>query len=584
MPHRPSRRRGTPVVLVASTHGCALLTPPKVGGRHAPSGWDEPPPAAGTARLVTPSDDDLRRSCADLLGVPEPTAEQLEAVRTLLDDEDLLLVAPTGTGKSLVFQLAAIAMDRLCVVVSPLVSLAGDQVLALDETAGSGLAVRWTSAETAADLDAAEEAVRAGRLRLLYTSPEQLEHGRLHDLLAEHPPTLLAVDEAHCVSTWGTDFRPAYASLGARREQWGRPTTVALTATASSAVRDDVRRVLDLSGEELVLGFARDHVTLRVRRAHDAADQRAVVLDRVEELARDGLGLVYARTRREVEELSAALAERGLEAPGYHAGMGRAERERVHRAFHEVAVDVVVATSAFGMGVDQPETRFVLHAQAPESLDVYYQESGRAGRDGEPATAELVFRDEDLSLGHFFAGGRPRTASVRRVVEAWRADPDADARDLASTTGLGRRTAGRVLALLGAAAADPSSATGDLVDLVRSRADAERTLRRTQVERVREFADTRHCRDVALRRHFGDLVEDPCGRCDTCCSDEGAEPWDAVESSHGLRAESAVTHRTFGRGTVTDLTRRTVTVLFDDVGYRTLDADLVHEQDLLEPA
>ncbi len=156
---------------------------------------------------MTVSDPFLCSLAADLLDVPEPTTDQLSAVRRLLEGHDVLLVAPTGTGKSLVFQLAAAAAERLCVVVTPLLSLAGDQVRGLDSTAGEGFAARWTSAESAADLDAAESAVRDGTLRLLYTSPEQLEGGPLHDLLAEHPPALLAVDEAHCVSTWGTDSR-----------------------------------------------------------------------------------------------------------------------------------------------------------------------------------------------------------------------------------------------------------------------------------------------------------------------------------------------------------------------------------------
>ena len=530
---------------------------------------------------------DLVALSARRLGVPEPTSEQLAAVRALLAGEDVLLVAPTGSGKSLVYQLAALAADALCVVVTPLLSLAADQVRGVEEHAGEGVAARWTSGESAADLAAVEDAVRAGTLRVLLTSPEQLEHGRLRDLLDEHPPTLLAVDEAHCVSTWGTDFRPAYAGLGTVREAWGRPPTVAVTATASSAVRKDVRRVLDLdlaARSEQVLGFERPMLSLSVLRMHEEADRARLVRERVAALRDSGLGLVYARTRRAVEELAALLAQDGLTAPAYHAGLPARVREEVHEAFHRGEVGAVVATSAFGMGVHQPDARWVLHAQAPESLDVYYQESGRAGRDGSPATAELLFREEDLALGHFFAGGRPRPASVRRVAEAWRAGPDADTAQLATVTGLGRRTVGRVLALLRAGGATPDQGVDALADVVRRRADAERTLRRTQVERVREYADTAHCRDLVLRHHFGDTADDPCGRCDTCRAEGGAAPLHAVADLDGLRAEADVRHRRFGRGTVTDLTRDTITVLFDRVGYRTLAADLVRERELLRPA
>lgn len=535
-----------------------------------------------------PSQPDLTALSATRLGVPEPHEAQLAAVRSLLAGRDVLLVAPTGSGKSLVYQLAALASDALCVVVTPLLSLAADQVRGLAEQAGEGVAARWTSGEGAAEREAVAGAVRAGTLRLLLTSPEQLEGGALRDLLDEHPPALLAVDEAHCVSTWGSDFRPAYAGLGSVRETWGRPPTVAVTATASSSVRKDVRRVLDLHDcDEQVLGFERPSLALGVVRLHDDSDRAGLVRERVAALRADGMGLVYARTRRWVEVLAAALAEDGLRAPAYHAGLPRRVRDAVHEQFHRGEVDVVVATSAFGMGVHQPEVRWVLHAQAPESLDVYYQESGRAGRDGGPARAELLFREEDLALGHFFAGGRPRSSSVRKVAESWRTDPGTDAAAVARATGLGRRTTGRVLALLRAGDADPAWDLDRLADVVRRRADAERTLRRTQVERVREYADSAHCYDLVLRHHFGDRAEDPCGRCDTCLSDDGAAPLHVVEAlrgAAGIAPEADVRHRRFGRGTVTDLTRDTVTVLFDRVGYRTLSAELVRERALLRPA
>lgn len=546
---------------------------------------DRPAPRGYRRDVPSPAAPDLVDLSTRSLGVPEPTAAQLDAVRALLAGEDVLLVAPTGSGKSLVYQLAALATDALCVVVTPLLSLAADQVRALEEHAGEGVAARWTSGESAGDLDAVEAAVRGGTLRVLLTSPEQLEHGRLRDLLDAHPPAILAVDEAHCVSTWGTDFRPAYAGLGGVREAWGRPPTVAVTATASSAVRKDVRRVLDLDVAcEQVLGFERPTLSLAVLRMQEETDRARLVVERVAQLRETGLGLVYARTRRSVEELAALLAEQGLRAPAYHAGLPARTREEVHEAFHRGEVDTVVATSAFGMGVHQPDVRWVLHAQAPESLDVYYQESGRAGRDGTAAVAELLFREEDLALGHFFAGGRPRTASVRRVAEAWRADPDADTAALASATGLGRRTVGRVLALLGSGGAEPGWDADRLVDAVRRRADAERTLRRTQVERVREYADSAHCRDLVLRHHFGDPADEACGRCDTCLAEGGAAPLHVVADLDGLRAETDVRHERFGRGTVTDLTRDTITVLFDRVGYRTLSADLVRERGLLTPA
>jgi ATP-dependent DNA helicase RecQ len=424
-------------------------------------------------------------------------------------------------------------------------------------------------------------------VQFLFLAPEQLTNHELVGRLAELRPRLVAVDEAHCVSTWGHDFRPDYARLGELIEQLGSPRILAMTATAAPPVRADiVERLRMRPPAEVVTGFARDNIALDVHRFAEAVDQRRAVVDFV--VRETSPGIVYCRTRRSTDEYAVAVRARGVGVASYHAGMGRRERRRAHERFLDGEVDVMVATSAFGMGIDKPDIRYVVHAQVPDSIDTYYQEVGRAGRDGAAARAALFYRAEDLALARFFSSGIPRADHVAKVVEALVELGPRDKGELRETTGLGPRRLGRILNLVdevtgsGAAALDETDA---VVDAVTERATAQRAFERSRVEMMRAYAETQRCRMDFILGYFGDVTRGPCGLCDTCREHGGAAAvrTDDVTAPDWGRVQSRVRHSEFGAGVVTDVEEDRVTVLFDGAGYRQLSRDVVESGGLLEP-
>jgi len=526
---------------------------------------------------VTSRDQRILETAHDVFGHESLLEGQAEAVGALLDDHDVLLVAPTGAGKSLVYQVAGCVTEGCTLVVSPLLALQQDQIDALHEAPGGVRAGRLSSAESAGHRREVLDALAAGDLDFLFLAPEQLANDEVRDAIGRARLGLLAVDEAHCVSAWGHDFRPDYFRLGDLVEGLGLSRTVAMTATAAPPVREDIVARLGLRDPRtIVTGFARDNIALDVKRVVSEDDQQRLVIDAV--AAAEGVGIVYCRTRPATERYAAALADQGRRVAAYHAGLGHRRRTEVHEAFMSGALDTVVATSAFGMGIDKPDVRWVVHAQAPESLDTYYQEVGRVGRDGEPATGTLVYRPEDLSLGRFFATGIPKRRDVEAVLAA-AAELGEDPRDVGDRTGLSRRKAGRLLNLAELARAAVGEAVGadDVVEV----AESHRRLERSRVEMVRGYAETDRCRAEFLLGYFGEQV-DRCGHCDNCRAGVAPDPQQAADSPYPVRTR--VSHGEFGAGVVTDVEDDRVTVLFEDVGYRTLSLDVVEEQGLLEPA
>ena len=530
----------------------------------------------------------MREAAERWFGHRELLPGQEEAVQALLDGRDVLLVAPTGAGKSLAYQLAGLLLDGCTVVVSPLLALQQDQVASLEEV---GLtAARLSSAESAAERARVLGAARDGDLRFLLLSPEQLANP---DVLAEVTaiePTLVAVDEAHCVSSWGHDFRPDYLRLGELVEQVGSPRVIAMTATAALPTQQDIVHRLSLRDALVVLtGFERDNIALTVERFADADEQAERVLAIVDELSGDqgdsrGSGVVYCRTRKGAESVAAALVERGHDAAAYHAGLSQRRRDEVHEAFMSGHLPLVAATSAFGMGVDKPDIRFVVHADVPESPDTYWQEVGRAGRDRATATAVLAYRAEDLSLGRFFTTPVPKRGDVRAVMRAASRTGSDDPRELAEHLDFGHRKAGRLLNLVRLAreADDLPDDAGleTVVDAVVERAEAQRKLEGSRVEMMRAYAETERCRSAFMLGYFGAEVRDRCGICDNCVA--GVAPDEAADPAVPYAVQSTVRHAEFGLGTVTDVEEDRITVLFEDEGYRTLALDLIEERGLLE--
>ncbi|MDX6324637.1 MAG: ATP-dependent helicase RecQ [Nocardioidaceae bacterium] len=537
-------------------------------------------PTTGTG----PQADRIRRTALRFFGHPSLLPGQAETMGALLDGRDVLLVSPTGSGKSLGYQVAGVLLEGCTIVVSPLLALQHDQIAGLGVDHPELRAARLSSAESPAQRREVLEQAKAGLLEFVFLSPEQLANPEVSAQVAELQPSLVAVDEAHCVSSWGHDFRPDYFRLGELIEAIGSPPVIAMTATAALPVRDDIVERLRLRDPALVVtGFARENLALRVVRATTGEDQHRAVLDLVEDS--EGAGIVYCRTRRSAERYAEELTSRGRPTAVYHAGLPQARRAQVHEAFLAGDAPLIAATSAFGMGIDKPDIRFVVHAEIPESPDTYYQEVGRAGRDGEPATATLVYRPEDLSLGRFFAGGVPERDDVRTVLRAAArssVDPAQQRRDVAKRTGLGPRKVARILNLseLVAEAGGPTGAGSRAADAVVERAEAQRRLQQSRVEMMRGYAETDRCRSDYLLGYFGEPVTVLCGTCDNCVAGIAEEP--ATNPRGPFPLQSQVRHHEFGAGVVTDLEDDRITVIFEDVGYKTLSLELVEQQGLLE--
>ena len=333
---------------------------------------------------------------------------QLKVLGPLLAGRDVLAVLPTGAGKSLCYQVPALLDGGLTLVVSPLISLMQDQVGALRRR---GIAAAYINSQLdAKQRGAVLDAATTGHLALLYCAPERLASLTRHLAAAATSVRLLAIDEAHCITEWGNEFRPVYRRLGVYRSLLGRPPTIALTGSATPAARADILHVLRMPNAEVVVtSFDRPNLAFGVRRVRDNRERFALVRERVRNAP--GASLVYAPTRRLTELVTRALLRASIRAAPYHAGLSADVRRRVLRAFLADRIHVIVATSAFGMGIDKPDVRRVLHWGPPPTLEAYYQEAGRAGRDGQPSDCLVLWRREDFSWGNI-------SPTMRRYVES----------------------------------------------------------------------------------------------------------------------------------------------------------------------
>ncbi len=342
---------------------------------------------------------EARRLMAKVFGFHDFRPGQESILEAIFAGEDTLVVMPTGAGKSLCYQLPALVLPGTTLVISPLIALIKDQVDSLRV-----MDLPAASLHSLMSLTEQEKVLKnlaAGAYKMVYVAPERLRHGPFLHALGKQNVSLVAVDEAHCISEWGHDFRPDYLRIGQALDGLGRPQTVALTATATERVREDIVRHLGLrSPRPFITGFDRKNLHLEVAHVRGAKEKLAVLTRRLKNLK--GSALVYTGTRKNVEALVDHLRREGIEAGGYHAGMEDAERNRVQEAFLEGRMDLVVATNAFGMGIDRSDIRLVVHHQLPGTVEAYYQECGRAGRDGEAARCLLLFSAADRRLQEFF--------------------------------------------------------------------------------------------------------------------------------------------------------------------------------------
>ena len=545
----------------------------------------------------------IRQTVRDVLGFDGFRPGQEAAMRAALAGRDTLAVLPSGAGKSAVYQVAALLLDGPVVIVSPLIALQRDQVDRLTELAGHpggealGRAELLNSSRPAAEQQAVLDGVREGSVHVVLLAPEQFARPEVVEAVAAARPALFVVDEAHCVSAWGHDFRPDYLRLGGVVQQLGSPPVLALTATAAPPVRAEVVQRLGMRDPEVVVaGFDRPEIRLEVVHHPDGATKRRAVLDRVCEQARRGTGIVYSATRKGTVDLAEGLTERGLTARAYHAGLRRAEREETQRAFMAGELDVVVATTAFGMGIDSPDVRFVLHAEPADSIDSYYQEIGRAGRDGEPAVAVLVHRSEDLGLRRFFAAGAPSEQELQQVdglvVAGAAAGVDGvGVADLRQETGRAASPLVRDLNLLEQAGAvqvaDDGTVTpapdapppAEAAAAARELAEQHQRMDESRVEMMRGYAETTGCRRQFLLGYFGEELDSPCGNCDTCSA--GTAAASSSNEATEFPPESQVEHAEWGPGVVMRHEQDRIVVLFESVGYKTLALRTVLDNALL---
>ena len=527
-----------------------------------------------------------------VFGWPSLREGQIDAVQAPVSGQDVLAVMPTGYGKSAVYQLAGTLLGGVTVVVSPLIALQDDQVRSLREV-HRRTAVAINSSLSEKETEHAWSTVEAGEQCFVFLSPEQLAKPSVVSRLAARGVTLFTVDEAHCVSSWGHDFRPDYLGLGEVIEQLGHPPVIALTATGSGPVRTDIVERLGLR-EALVLarGFDRPNIRLEVVRHESDDDKRRAVVRQVMDAT--GPGLVYVATRADAERYADALQAEGIVVDAYHAGLPDAQREDVHSRFTDGTLDIVVATSAFGMGIDKSDVRFVVHEAVTDSIDSYYQEVGRAGRDGEESLATLHYRSEDLGLRTFFASGVPSKESIARVYAAVKKTPSISLTDLADALELSPRTCRGLVNLLEEAELLTSTASGltavgrrspsTAARIAVERAEAQHRVEKSRVQMVRGYAETLECRRIFLLGYFGEDLPEPCGNCDTCTSGLAYEEF-ARENSNDASAvfvvDSRVTHKKWGIGVVMRVEDDRITVFFDDEGYKVLSVEAVQQNRLL---
>jgi len=551
---------------------------------------------------MTPGARRIREVARERLGHAELRPGQLEAVTAVLDGRDTLAVMSTGSGKSAIYQIAGLLLDGPTIVVSPLISLQEDQMDAVAGVPGGGAAT-LNSTLSHREREHVLEGLADGSIEFVLLAPEQLANDEVVHRLAAADPSLLVVDEAHCVSQWGHDFRPEYLRLAAASRALGRPPILALTATAAPPVRADIVSELEMRDAELVVrGFDRPEIRLVVERHHDAERKTRALLDWVVARVggRESIGIVYATTQHETEELALALAERGVRSGAYHGGMPSRLREATQEAFMDDGeIDVMVATIAFGMGVDKADVRFVAHHAVSESVDTYWQEVGRAGRDRAPAEAILFYRPQDLGTRRFQASGRVDRAELDQVARGLRASAGStvDPRRIAEDLGLSKtRVAtalhrleevdiavvgddGLVRAAPGVDALD-DTALATAIDDASLAEEHRESFDRSRVEMMRAYAEHDGCRRAFVLGYFGEDYEPPCGNCDWC---EAHADEHAAEPEDGFDVGARVTHVEWGAGTVSGRERDQITVVFDSVGYRTLDAGIVAERGLLEP-
>ncbi|MGG6268181.1 RecQ family ATP-dependent DNA helicase [Leptolyngbya sp. AN03gr2] len=532
----------------------------------------------------------IQQLAQDYLGYDDLRPGQEAAIASVLEHRDTLAVMPTGSGKSAIYQLTAARIPGATIVVSPLLALQKDQVESIAVEVGNAAVVNSTIC--AADRANIFEQWRNGKIEFLFLAPEQFNNADTIEHLQFASPSLFVIDEAHCISEWGHSFRPDYLRLGTVIEALGHPTTLALTATASPPVREEIIQRLGMNNPRIIVrGFDRPNLRLAVENYDDEAEKREIFIKRIQQLTKPGI--VYVATRKVTESLAESLNEAGIKAIPYHAGLKNKEREQAQNAFMSDEAEVIVATTAFGMGVDKPNVRFVLHYNISDSIDSYYQEIGRAGRDGDPANIILFYTPDDLNLRKFFSGGskleKEKVIQLAELVQQ-QSEPirPKTLKSLIDLSGTKIKTTLSHLELLGIVEALPTgevTAKSDPPDLDQAAEEVlhaqERKIKveRSRLEMMRNYAEILDCRRNYLSNYFGDPREELCGNCDNCACG-AADQQSTARKPYQLN--SRIAHKSWGEGTVMRYESDKIVILFDEVGYKTISLEAALLRGLLQ--
>jgi ATP-dependent DNA helicase RecQ len=542
---------------------------------------------ASSRRDIPTLDGALRRT----FGLEELRPGQAEVIRSVMARKDTLAIMPTGAGKSLCYQLPALHLKGVTIIVSPLISLMKDQVDKLEELGLEALQVNSTLSRKI-EAEALEQIQREAS-EFVFTTPERLTDPSFLDTVQGTTIDFIVIDEAHCISQWGHDFRPSYLALRTAIAELGDPPVLALTATATSEVIEDIKRQLGRPAMQVYdTGIYRPNLEFEVEHVTGDAEKQAELLRRVETI--EGVGIIYTATVKHVEEVTHLLQNEGFEVLGYHGRMAVRRRKEAQDRFMAGELKAIVATNAFGMGIDKADIRFVIHYDLPGSLEAYYQEAGRAGRDGESAGCVLLYDSKDRRTQLFLMGGRYPSADELRAV--YRTLEELSSRDTMSISDLISRTQSipktkvRVaVSLLKEAGilrerrashltlARPGLSADRLVELAeewKQRKEADRE----KLERMESYARSALCRWRLLHTYFGaEAGEDRCGVCDNCRRGLAAradrpvlrvesEPSDneVADTGRELDVGDRVTLPKHGPGRITALDGESVVVAFPD--------------------